>query len=583
VNNGIYARFIKRLLDILCALLALLVFCWLYAIIAVLVRVKLGSPIIFSQYRPGKNERIFKLYKFRSMTNERDENGDLLPDAVRLTKFGRVLRALSLDELPEAWNILKGDMSVVGPRPWSIYDLKYYSDRERKRFSVSPGLSGWAQVNGRNNAEWNDRLRLDIEYAENISFGMDLKIVFLTVKKMVKRSDVVVRGEGRTGEFAVFRLLEEQTSTEKDVLPSEEIGGFFELREEASPLSDLTPAAWLPKGEDSTYTFSGRDAILMAIDDINKSRREPIRNVYIPSICSGTMVEPFLEKGIKIERYAIDADPEFTYSIDLNKNCDVFFALQYFGPRNGELDCAIRAFHERGIPVIEDITHSLLDNVPSSAFSDYCVASLRKWFGIPSGGYLMKRSGKLQIMPLLDSMSAVEGRIEVMRRKLDYLNGEPENKAELIELNQHYEAALIYQRGFKIDPISAGVLRNLHIEEIRVQRRRNAKILFELLQAVDEIEFAFSYQVLDEICPLFLPVFVNNGSRDELKTYLEHRGIYCSIHWPERMGVISCLNGRELSLVCDQRYGEEDMRREGNALCSFCKKEYAPVHNYKNA
>ena len=147
---GPYEKYFKRPLDILCALAALVVFSWLYIIVAILVRVKLGSPVIFKQPRPGKDEKIFNLYKFRSMTDERDENGELLPDEVRLTKFGKLLRATSLDELPEAFNILKGDMSVVGPRPLMARYLKYYNDVEKRRHDVRPGLSGYAQIHGRN-------------------------------------------------------------------------------------------------------------------------------------------------------------------------------------------------------------------------------------------------------------------------------------------------------------------------------------------------------------------------------------------------------------------------------------------------
>lgn len=206
-KDGFYCRYIKRILDICCALAAMIVFCWLYAIVAILVRVKLGSPVIFCQERPGKDEKIFKLYKFRSMTDERDENGDLLPDDVRLTKFGRLLRSTSLDELPEAWNILKGDMSVIGPRPLLVEYLPYYTEEEHHRHDVRPGLSGWAQVNGRNVTGWDERLQQDLYYINHCSFLFDVKIVFMTVIKFIKRSDIMVGaqyGEGH-GRLDVVR------------------------------------------------------------------------------------------------------------------------------------------------------------------------------------------------------------------------------------------------------------------------------------------------------------------------------------------------------------------------------------------
>ena len=180
---GVYERVFKRPLDIICALLALIVFCWLYAIVAVLVKIKLGSPVLFKQARPGKNEKIFNLYKFRTMTDEKDENGNLLPDEIRLTKFGKFLRKTSLDELPEAINILKGDMSVVGPRPLLVEYLPRYNAKQKRRHEVRPGLSGLAQVNGRNACSWEEKFDYDIQYVDKITFIGDVKIVFKTVFK----------------------------------------------------------------------------------------------------------------------------------------------------------------------------------------------------------------------------------------------------------------------------------------------------------------------------------------------------------------------------------------------------------------
>ena len=189
---GPYEKYFKRALDVFCGLAALLVFWWLYIIVAILVRIKLGSPVLFRQERPGKNEKVFRLYKFRTMTDARDENGNLLPDEVRLTKFGRALRATSLDELPEVFNILKGEMSVIGPRPLTIQYLPYYSEEERRRHDVRPGLSGLAQVNRRNFIDWDHRLALDVQYVKKITFLGDLRIILQTALKFVKKEDVAV-------------------------------------------------------------------------------------------------------------------------------------------------------------------------------------------------------------------------------------------------------------------------------------------------------------------------------------------------------------------------------------------------------
>lgn len=190
IPYGPYERFIKRPIDILCALAAIIVFSWLYIIIAILVKVKLGSPVLFKQERPGKDEKIFKLYKFRTMTDAKDENGNLLPDDVRLTKFGKFLRSTSLDELPEAFNIFKGDMSVIGPRPLLVQYLPLYNENQHRRHEVKPGLSGYAQVNGRNTVSWQEKFDLDIEYIDKITFIGDVKIVCSTVIKAVKREGI---------------------------------------------------------------------------------------------------------------------------------------------------------------------------------------------------------------------------------------------------------------------------------------------------------------------------------------------------------------------------------------------------------
>lgn len=204
-----YKRYIKRALDIFCALAAIIVFWWLYLIVAILVRVKLGSPVIFKQPRPGKDERIFNLYKFRTMTDERDENGNLLPDEVRLTKFGKLLRATSLDELPECFNIIRGDMSVVGPRPQLVRDMVFMTDAQRARHTVRPGLTGLAQVSGRNNITWEKKLAHDLDYIENITFLGDVKIIFLTVwQAFVKHDGISQEGMDTAEDLGDYLLRE---------------------------------------------------------------------------------------------------------------------------------------------------------------------------------------------------------------------------------------------------------------------------------------------------------------------------------------------------------------------------------------
>lgn len=211
----IYRKYVKRLLDIIISLCALIILSPILLITALLVRVKLGSPVIFNQERPGYNEKIFKLCKFRSMTEEKDENGNLLPDAVRLTKFGRMLRATSLDELPELFNILKGDMSLIGPRPLLVSYLPYYTEEERLRHTVRPGLTGLAQVSGRNLLEWDKRFAKDVEYVRNLSFKMDMKIFFLTIKKVFVHENIEVDTNKVEGNFAEIRKAQIEAAQSK--------------------------------------------------------------------------------------------------------------------------------------------------------------------------------------------------------------------------------------------------------------------------------------------------------------------------------------------------------------------------------
>ncbi|WP_034465485.1 sugar transferase [Butyrivibrio proteoclasticus] len=206
MKNSFYGKYVKRIFDILISLIILILFCWLYLIVAILVRIKLGSPILFKQPRPGKDEKIFNMYKFRTMTDKRDAEGKLLPDKDRLTSFGKFLRKTSLDELPELFCILKGDMSFIGPRPLLVEYLPYYTEREKLRHTVRPGLTGLAQASGRNTVDWDTRFEIDATYVENLSFFMDLKVIGMTFKTVFGHSEQVAEDTNKVeGNFAQIR------------------------------------------------------------------------------------------------------------------------------------------------------------------------------------------------------------------------------------------------------------------------------------------------------------------------------------------------------------------------------------------
>ena len=215
-KRGIYETYVKRCLDIICSLLIIVVFFWLYVIIAILVNLKLGSPVFFKQPRPGKNEKIFQMYKFRSMSNQKDEMGELLPDEQRIGDFGKFLRKTSLDELPEVFNILIGDMSLVGPRPQLVRDMVFMTDEQRMRHSVLPGLSGLAQVNGRNRISWEEKLQWDLEYIKEITFLNDAKIIFATVMKaLLKHEGITMEGMDTALDYGDYLLREGKISRDE--------------------------------------------------------------------------------------------------------------------------------------------------------------------------------------------------------------------------------------------------------------------------------------------------------------------------------------------------------------------------------
>lgn len=200
-NETFYQRYGKRVIDLCLSLVLLILFWWVLAIVAILVRVKLGSPVLFRQPRPGRDEKVFNLYKFRTMTDERDADGNLLPDEQRLTKFGSVLRSTSLDELPEVFNIVRGDMSIIGPRPLLVKYLPRYSAEQRRRHEARPGLTGLAQVNGRNSISWDEKFLYDVEYVDNVSLGLDASIFLRTILATLRRSGISAEGEATMPEF----------------------------------------------------------------------------------------------------------------------------------------------------------------------------------------------------------------------------------------------------------------------------------------------------------------------------------------------------------------------------------------------
>lgn len=561
MDRQLYKKVIKRILDIILSLISLVFLSPVLLVTAILVYFKLGSPVVFKQARPGMNEKVFYLYKFRSMTNEVGEDGRLLPDAQRLTKFGKFLRASSLDELLELVNILKGEMSIVGPRPLSIYYLPHYSADIRHRHDVRPGLTGLAQVSGRNNLPWDDRFAYDINYVENMSFALDVKIILNTALKVLKHADISVRGTTKVKDYGPYSILKEESNggVKMAEMTYSEIGSYFWLNGQES-ISTSESVSWLPSVEDSSFTFSGRNAIDVALRDILKNKS--ISKVFAPSYCCVSMLQSFIDRGLKVEFYNVGyKDGRFTYQLPKSDEHSVVLIMSYFGLDSSNCHSIISEIHRTGAVIIEDITHSLLCSNPASKDSDYLVASLRKWFAIPTGGWVGKNYGQLSEKPNIDSNNAVAEKIVGMREKYDYLTGKIDSKDEFLLANSKFDNDLIHvDRMLMIDNTSKGIITGVNINKVIKQRRKNAAALLSGLKDLDGKCLTLPVVDLTNDSPLFLPIFIETEKRDVLRKHLIGKGIYCPVHWPEVMGADVGVRANELSLICDQRYLEGDMQ-----------------------
>ena len=495
------------------------------------------------------------------MTNAIGKDGRLLSDAERLTKFGKILRSSSLDELPELVNIIKGDMSLIGPRPLSIYYLPHYSKEFRKRHDVRPGLTGLAQINGRNNLQWDDRFSLDNQYVDNLSFTLDVKIAINTVLKVLKHSDITVRGTNDLKDYGTYSVMIEERKggqLNKEMASYSEIGSYFWLDNEAVGNKEDGVIKWLPTVSDGCFAFSGRGAIEIALRDALKQKH--INKVFVPSYCCISMLQAFIDYGLKLVFYDVTyKSGHFSYQLPDADRESIVLIMSYFGLEAYSVHKIIESIHEKGAVIIEDITHSLLRKDSSSFYSDYVVASIRKWFAIPTGGWVGKRNGLLLEKPYLNGNKAVEEKVAAMHEKYDFLMGKTKTKDHFLEAHAKFENDLIHvDRMLKIDDLSLRLINALDIEKIISKRRNNAKILVNNLKDLSETiatpQINFSEDVL-----LFLPIFIEAGERDSLRSYLIERGIYCPVHWPEVMGANNNVRERELSLICDQRYTEEDM------------------------
>lgn len=545
-----YKCFFKRVFDLIISFVALIVLSPLFIVLIIVgIIVMKGNPF-FVQKRPGKNEKIFKLIKFRSMTEKKDANGDYLPDDERMTPYGEWIRSTSLDELPELINILKGDMAIVGPRPLLIEYLTLYNEEQKHRHDVRPGLTGLAQINGRFNILWKDKLAYDSEYARNVTMLGDIKIILKTIMMVFERENVENDVMGSWYPFLGNDVEDQQIAILKE--KNKEIGSSFWNVEVCDRENNIFPKS------DIRWFISGRAALNHILNDI-LDKNHNIKSAELPSWCCETMIEPFIKNGINVSFYSCVLENNKIIK-KINNNSDILLNMNYFGFENNDIDY-------KGI-VIKDVTHSIFTK--ESYKADYVYGSLRKWSGFATAGFAYCRKG-FAVSEINNNCKEYEdSRKKEMNEKMKYINGET-TKRDFYQQYLNNEANLNDLYNFCSSKEEMNKARVLDVERIRNIRRENAK---ELLNTV--FDYAI-FKNLDEIdCPLFVPIIVPNGKRDELQKYLIDKKIYCPKHW--QISSLHILNDaekyiydNELSLICDQRYTIDDMRLISSHLNNFLK------------
>ncbi len=567
-KGDFYSRYIKRMMDVICALAAMLVFCWLYAIIALLIRVKLGSPSIFKSQRIGKDEKPFTLYKFRTMTDERDEDGNLLPDEQRVVGLGRFLRNYSLDELPEVWNILCGDLSVIGPRPLPPEYLRYYTKAEKHRHDIKPGLSGLAQINGRNNLRWEEKFAYDLEYVKTCCCALDVKIVLQTVHKVIRRKDVVTGDTVVIGDYVAKPLNIERKSQVFDEIGSD---FFEELNSTQNTLSD-SPSTF--------YLDSGRSAIRLALKHIETSEKRAI----LPAYTCETVILPFIEAGYSIEYYNVKRNllvnyDEFRQLIE-QTTPSVVLVHAYFGfDTIQNIREYLAHLSTSGIVVIEDLTHSLfLSNL--LICSDFWVGSLRKWNGVPDGGFLTVCMGTHPIeAPEIENTRYLESRCAAQELKREYAKSlDTSTKDKYRSLFAASEGYLDEQTEiFTMSSTTRNSITGIDYEQLKERRTANYNYLFNSLTDIPQISIpeALSNQ---SNAPLYFLMYVDD-CRAALQKHMAERNMYLPIIWPMPPQVFGkCSSSVEfiyshiIAIPCDQRYEISDMERIAMSIKSFFSK-----------
>lgn len=591
----LYRQFFKRFYDIVLSMIAIMVFSPLLLVLMIVGAIAMKGNPFFVQKRPGRRkklsrkecekrgvpygtygeERIIRLIKLRTMTNEKDEQGNLLPDEKRLTKYGKFLRSTSLDELFSLFNIFVGDISIVGPRPLLVKYLPYYNEKEKHRHDIRPGLTGMAQVNGRNYLSWEETFEYDLFYVEHYTFFIDLKIFFQTIGKVIKRDGITEQTEGsgvdKNGKYVYDTFDVERTKQRLISKNRAEIGSdFFNY---SLIKSKHCSSIGLPNMKHIEFYSSGRNAIRAICKTISLDKKTAL----LPEYTCYTIIDSFILEGFAVYFYSVNRN--MMIDIASLQECinqydpKVVFVQAYFGFNTLQnLRDSIEAIKNRGICIIEDITHSqysLFEHISA----DFYVASLRKFFAITDGGYLQtnqliqfpqNKPTDKQIIDLY--MSACN----LKRRYIDYLDTNIE-KTVYREKYKEYNNLLDENRDeiASMSDIAFSMINNVDLDAMGKIRRENYRYLFnKIANFSNVIKPVFDSCITDNCVPIYFPIYVcDSEKRSVLQEALAQHLIYCPIIWPMSTHIDKVSSESDyiykhiLCIPIDQRYDVDDMQR----------------------
>lgn len=575
-----YKLFFKRFLDFTLTLIGLIVISPIILILCLLVKIKLGSPIFFKQVRITKGEKPFMIMKFRTMTDARDENGNLLPDTERFTRFGNFLRNSSLDELPELLNVLKGEMSLVGPRPLYPFYLPYYTEEESLRHTVRAGITGLAQINGRNLCKWDERFAMDVKYVKELSFGNDIKILWRTVFKVTAQEDIGVPSVDE--ELGLHIVREIQQPEKLELLKSKggaqtswsslpiiiprikEIGSYLWLSENEYKLTGLENDHYNNVDFGGTLLSTCRSAIKEVLSFIQTDNKIAL----VPSFTCHSVIKPFVDQGYKLEPYPIQPnlmiDP-IEFRCCLKKyDPSVVLLHSYFGFNTlGDVADIIKEIKEHGVTIIEDYTQRLFSSFPS-VNANYEVGSIRKWYPIPDGAFLR---GDIVVNPEKEDDELAEKKIKGFLDKGKYVeDGSVEKEIFMKELNDAESLLDSRSETYSICKLSRKIISASNKDSLIKKRRANYIALLDHIKSNDTFMVLFN-EIGDSVVPFMFPLLVKKN-RKEFQSYLAAHSVYATIIWgcPEQLKDKIDEKAKQVydEILCipvDQIYDNDDMQR----------------------